>query len=175
MSERSVVDGRPAGRPVVEMLRPNLDVLLETKLQAPRVRREWVQRPGLVRVLDDLESKLILVDAPAGYGKTTLLAQWGYEAAASRPFAWISLDRGDDDPARLWQHVICSLQRAFPDLRAGQILRPLQRQVPGTIAKSSGSDRGWPRSMRLSLRYKSSRMINCAPKPTTSVSEYKIA
>jgi LuxR family transcriptional regulator, maltose regulon positive regulatory protein len=105
-------------------------VLLETKLQAPRVRQEWVPRPGLIRALDDCESKLILVDAPAGYGKTTLLAQWGDAAAASRPFAWVSLDRGDDDPARLWQHVICSLQRALPSLRAGEILRPLQRQVP---------------------------------------------
>ena len=130
MSEHSVVDGRPPGRPVVEIVRSNLDVLLETKLQAPRVRREWVPRPGLVRALDDLESKLILVDAPAGYGKTTLLAQWGDAAAASRPFAWISLDRGDDDPARLWQHVISSLERVFPDLRAGEILRPLHRQVP---------------------------------------------
>ena len=130
MSEHSVVDGRSPGRPVVEIVRPSLDVLLETKLQAPRVRREWVQRPGLVRALDEVESKLILVDAPAGYGKTTLLAQWGSAAAASRPFAWISLDRGDDDPARLWQHVVCSLQRAFPDLRAAEILRPLQRQVP---------------------------------------------
>jgi LuxR family transcriptional regulator, maltose regulon positive regulatory protein len=130
MSEHSVVDGRPPGRPVVQLVRPDLDVLLETKLQAPRVRKEWVPRPGLVRVLDSCESKLILVDAPAGYGKTTVLAQWGDEAAASRPFAWISLDRGDDDPARLWQHVICSLQRVLPGLRGGEILRPLQRQVP---------------------------------------------
>jgi LuxR family maltose regulon positive regulatory protein len=130
MSEHSVVDGRPPGRPVVEIVRPSLGVLLETKLQAPRVRREWVQRPGLVAALDDCESKLVLVDAPAGYGKTTLLAQWGQVAAASRPFAWISLDRGDDDPARLWQHVVCSLQRAVPHLRAAEILRPLQRQVP---------------------------------------------
>jgi hypothetical protein len=129
-SEHSVVDGRTPGRPVVEIVRANLGVLLETKLQAPRVRREWVDRPALVRALDDCESRLILVDAPAGYGKTTLLAQWGYAAAASRPFAWISLDRGDDDPARLWQHVVGSLQRAFPSLRAAEILRPLQRQVP---------------------------------------------
>ena len=130
MSECAAVDGRPHGLPVVELLRPNPDVLLETKLQAPRVRKEWVQRPGLVRDLDHCESKLILVDAPAGYGKTTLLAQWEYEAAGSRPFAWISLDRGDDDPARLWQHVICSLQRVFPGLRAAEILRPLHRQAP---------------------------------------------
>lgn len=130
MSEHSVVDGRSPGRPVVELVRPSLDVLLETKLQTPRVRREWVRRPGLVRALDDCESRLILVDAPAGYGKTTLLAQWGNAAAASRPFAWVSLDRGDDDPARLWQHVVGSLRRAFPHLRAAEILRPLQRQAP---------------------------------------------
>jgi LuxR family maltose regulon positive regulatory protein len=130
MSNHSVVDGRLQGLPVAEVLRPNPDVLLETKLRPPRVRPEWVQRPGLVRALDDLESKLILVDAPAGYGKTTLLAQWDRAASASRPFAWISLDRGDNDPVRLWQHVICSVQRVYPDLRAAEILRPLHRPVP---------------------------------------------
>lgn len=47
-----------------------------------------VDRPQLVRHLDEATAKLILVDAPAGYGKTTLLAQWRHEAAEGRPFAW---------------------------------------------------------------------------------------
>ena len=44
-------------------------------------------------------ARLILVDAPAGFGKTTLVAQWRASTAERRPFAWISLDRGDNDPA----------------------------------------------------------------------------
>jgi len=94
----------------VEIVRPHLDVLLQTKLQAPRVRREWVPRPGLVRALDDLESKLILVDAPAGYGKTTLLAQWGY-AAAALPAVRVDLTRSRgrrSRPALAARHLLAA-------------------------------------------------------------------
>jgi LuxR family maltose regulon positive regulatory protein len=105
-------------------------VLLETKLHAPHVRTEWVKRPGLMHVLDGTEARLVLVSAPAGYGKTTLLAQWRCEAGASRPFAWVSLDSGDNDPVRLWRHVVAALRRACPNLDAEGILRPLHRSVP---------------------------------------------
>ncbi len=44
--------------------------------------------------------------------------------------AWISLDPGDNDPARLWQHLITSVQHVYPDLGADPILRSLHRQVP---------------------------------------------
>ena len=51
--------------------------LLRTKLHKPQVRPDWVRRPRLVERLNQgLDRKLTLVSAPAGYGKTTLLAQW---------------------------------------------------------------------------------------------------
>ena len=51
-------------------------VLLETKLHPPRIREEWVKRTELVQYLVGSTAKLILVDAPAGFGKSTLVAQW---------------------------------------------------------------------------------------------------
>ena len=70
------------------------------------------------------------MEAPAGFGKTTLVAQWRSAPVERRAFAWLSLDRGDDDPARLWWHVVCSLQRACPDLDAEDMLDELRAQVP---------------------------------------------
>lgn len=113
---------------------PTADVLIETKLHAPPARHDWVERPALAHDLDSGGIKLVLVDAPAGYGKTTLLAQWCSGARASRPFAWISLDPGDDDPVRLWRHVVSALQRACPALGVDEILHLLHRQMPDIYA-----------------------------------------
>ncbi len=111
--------------------------IVETKLHLPVIRPEWVDRPALVRYLDQSQARLILVDAPAGYGKTTLLAQWGASAAASgRPFGWVSLDRGDNDPQRLWVHIVSALQRACPVLTEENLVRPLRVQsadIEGTL------------------------------------------
>ena len=104
--------------------------ILETKLHAPPLRPGWVHRPQLVRRLDESAARLILADAPAGYGKTILLAQWRQEAAPARPFAWVSLDPGDNDPQRLWWHVARSLERACPELRGADLTGPLRGQVP---------------------------------------------
>jgi len=106
-------------------------VLLETKLHAPGKRDEWVERSELIqRLAASRSARLILVDAPAGFGKTTLVAEWRASPDESRPFAWISLDRADNDPARLWWHVVSALQRACPDLDAGDTLRALGVQAP---------------------------------------------
>lgn len=104
--------------------------ILETKLHAPLLRREWVRRSHLVRRLDESAARLILADAPAGYGKTILLAQWRQEAAPARSFAWVSLDPGDNDPQRLWWHVARSLERACPELRGADLIGPLRGQWP---------------------------------------------
>jgi LuxR family transcriptional regulator, maltose regulon positive regulatory protein len=104
--------------------------ILETKLHAPPLRREWVARSHLVRRLDESAARLILVDAPAGYGKTILLAQWRQAATPSRPFAWVSVDPGDNDPQRLWWHVASSLERACPELPAAGLMAPLRGRVP---------------------------------------------
>ena len=89
--------------------------LLETKLYVPRSRRGLVPRPRLSKRLDrGIASKLMLVSAPAGFGKTTLLTEWlaaGPAAPADeRLVAWLSLDRGDNDPASFWTYVIAALR-----------------------------------------------------------------
>jgi LuxR family maltose regulon positive regulatory protein len=110
--------------------RVGLDVPIETKLHAPRARPEWMERSGLVAQLAGTTAGLILVDAPAGFGKTILVAQWRASLADSRPFAWVSLDSGDDDPGRLWWYVVTALQRACPQIGGEAILAELRVQSP---------------------------------------------
>ena len=101
------------------------DVLLATKLHVPGPRPGLVPRPRLAERLDEgLAHGLMLVCAPAGYGKTVLLADWARRG--QRPVAWLSLDAGDNDPARFWRHGVTALDRARPGLagRAGALLGP---------------------------------------------------
>jgi hypothetical protein len=89
--------------------------LLETKFYVPRPRHGLVPRPRLSERLDrGTASKLMLVSAPAGFGKTTLLTEWlaaGPAAPADeRLAAWLSLDRGDNDSASFWAYVIAALR-----------------------------------------------------------------
>jgi LuxR family transcriptional regulator, maltose regulon positive regulatory protein len=89
-----------------------LDLLLETKLHPPPVRRKWLSRPRLVGELDRAtERPVTLVAAPAGYGKTTVVAQW-LDKRTDRSVAWVGLDAADNDPVRLWVHVATALARA---------------------------------------------------------------
>ncbi len=116
--------------------RVNLDAALETKFQAPATRTEWVERGELVRSLAGITARLVLVGAPAGSGKTTLVAQWRSSPAEHRQFAWISLDPGDNEPARLCRHVVRALAGACPELDTDGILRALRAEVPdlaGTV------------------------------------------
>ena len=94
-----------------------------------------MERPELVEVLANAQAKLLLVDAPAGYGKTTLVAQWRGSAIEGRPFAWVSLDPDDNDPVRLWTYVTHALQRACPELGAQPLLDALRAKpdISGAI------------------------------------------
>lgn len=105
-------------------------VPLEPKLHPPPLRREWVERRELIRHLDMSAARLVLIDAPAGYGKTTLLAQWCSLAASDRSFAWISLDADDNDPITLWRLVIHAVNRACPTPGFESLLRSAQGQFP---------------------------------------------
>ena len=101
------------------------DVLLATKLHVPGPRPGFVPRPRLADRLDEgLGRGLVLVCAPAGYGKTVLLADWARRG--QRPVAWLSLDAGDNDPARFWRHAVAALDRARPGIgeRVGPLLGP---------------------------------------------------
>jgi ATP/maltotriose-dependent transcriptional regulator MalT len=107
----------PAARPS-EVAASERDVLLATKLHIPAPRPEFVPRPRLARRLDEgLGRGLLLVCAPAGYGKTVLLADW--TQSSQHPPAWLSLDEGDNDPARFWRHVVAALDRACPGIGEG--------------------------------------------------------
>ena len=116
--------------------RPALAVPIETKLHPPVARVEWLPRHELVSQLTASPAKLVLVEAPAGFGKTTLIAQWWSSPSERRSFAWLSLDRGDDDPGRLWWHIACALYRACPGMDGANVLRALRAQDPdidGTV------------------------------------------
>ena len=92
---------------------PERDALLATKLYIPGPRPGQVPRPRLAERLDEgLARGLVLVCAPAGYGKTVLLADW--TRRGRHPVAWLSLDAGDNDPARFWRHAVAALDRARP-------------------------------------------------------------
>jgi LuxR family maltose regulon positive regulatory protein len=108
--------------------------LLETKLHVPRLRRSLVVRPRLVeRLSRGAESKLTLISAPAGFGKTTVLAEWLAALPAGGPsVAWLSLDPDDNEPARFWSYVIAALQTMAPELGAAA-LALLQAQRPPPI------------------------------------------
>ena len=98
------------------------DVLLATKLHVPRPRPDLVPRPRLAERLDEgLARGLMLVCAPAGYGKTVLLADWARRGQL--PVAWLSLDVGDNDPARFWRHGVAALDQARPGI--AERVRPL--------------------------------------------------
>jgi LuxR family maltose regulon positive regulatory protein len=89
--------------------------LLATKLFVPPAQPGFVGRPRLLEGLDaGLGRGLLLVCAPAGFGKTALLADWARQGR--RPVAWLSLDGGDNDPARFWRHVVAALDRVRPGI-----------------------------------------------------------
>ena len=101
------------------------DVLLATKLHVPRPRPDLVPRPRLAERFDEeLARGLMLVCAPAGFGKTVLLADWARRG--QQPVAWLSLDVGDNDPARFWRHGVAALDQARPGIagRVGLLLGP---------------------------------------------------
>jgi LuxR family maltose regulon positive regulatory protein len=107
------------------------DVLLATKLHVPRRRPGFVPRPRLVgRLEEGLARGLVLICAPAGSGKTVLLADWARHGG--RPVAWLSLDVSDNDPARFWRHVVAALGQARPGIGelAGPVLGPLEASSP---------------------------------------------
>ncbi len=88
--------------------------LLGTKLYVPRLRRGSVGRPRLMSRMDaGADARLTLISAPAGFGKTTLLAAWLQQAAtADRSVAWLSLDAADNEPTSFWSYVATALERA---------------------------------------------------------------
>ena len=117
--------------------------LIAAKLLAPPPRAGLVARPALLAQLDACrESALTILSAPAGYGKTTLLAAWLAERAGPQPsalspqpftVAWLALDADDAEPARFWAYVLAALRRALPGL-PGDLAAPLRAPQPNLSA-----------------------------------------
>ncbi|MFB9275523.1 LuxR C-terminal-related transcriptional regulator [Cohnella cellulosilytica] len=83
------------------------------KLTIPVAASRTLNRQRLIeRIHESLKERVLLLFAPAGFGKTTLLQQWA-ACSGTRP-AWFSLDPGDNDPARFWQDVIRAIDRIHP-------------------------------------------------------------
>ena len=97
--------------------------VLSTKLYIPPIQPSLVRRPRLIQVLENgyqAGKRVTLISAPAGFGKTTLLREWIKTTEPEKPFGWISLDDGDNDPVRFLVYLISAIQKVHP--RIGQTI-----------------------------------------------------
>ena len=104
---------------------PEGDVLLATKLHMPAPQPGLVPRPRLAEQLDEGLARGWSWSAPRrGYGKTVALADWARRG--KHPAGWLSLDAGDNDPARFWRHTVAALDQARPGIgdRVAPLLGP---------------------------------------------------
>lgn len=118
----------------------SIDHYIAAKLHIPSpANAERIERSALVqKLVDSAGAPLVLVSAPAGYGKSTLLAQWyshrrymsGTERARKRPFAAVTLDSGDNDPTTFWSGVVRSVLRACPDVDGHRLEQYLTGRKP---------------------------------------------
>ncbi len=107
------------------------NVLLSTKLHVPSPPPGFVPRPRLAQALGEgLARGRVLVCAPAGSGKTALLAGWA--RGSGRLVAWLGLDAGDGDPARFWRYAVAALDRVRPGL-AGRVGPPPPGSPEGLV------------------------------------------
>ncbi len=124
-------------------------VPLGTKLNPPTGARRRVTRRALVkRLVSDEPRRLTLVSAPAGWGKTTLLAEWAADSREQRPFAWLTLDRGDNDAVRFWGYAIEALRTLEPTVGSASLAalgvsgtNPIEVVLPPLINELAALDR----------------------------------
>ena len=108
--------------------------LLATKLRIPPPPQHVVSRGRLVDALEEdiPRFKLILLSAPAGYGKTTLLAQWAH--ASQFPIAWLSIGSEDNDVARFLRYLLAGWEESQPSVRESPLGLLLSGMSPDTEA-----------------------------------------
>ena len=91
--------------------------LLLTKLDVPPPRAHTLPRERLLARMPQAQgARLVLVSAPAGFGKTTFLSTWCHALAAQRgtAVAWLALEEGDNDPARFLSYLLAAVGRGEP-------------------------------------------------------------
>ena len=110
--------------------------MIATKLYVPALRRGLVARPRLrARLRDAAESRLTLVSAPAGFGKTTTVADWLRDApAGTGAVAWLSLDVSDHDAPSFWAGVVTALRGAVPGIGQGALELLASSSAPTDLA-----------------------------------------
>ena len=113
-----------------------LEAVVTTKLRPPPGRAGPVARPRLMARLEPAPGRRVtLLSAPAGFGKTTVLAEWlarrspAGPAGAGPAVAWVTLDAGDDDPARFVTYLVAALRSAVPGSASG-VLAALRSPHP---------------------------------------------
>ena len=103
--------------------------LLSTKLSIPPLRSRLIARPRLIQKLNQgFECGFVLVSAPAGYGKTTLLTAWLDQVDFTA--AWLSLDEGDNDPARFLAYLAAALRTINPSIGKNMEIPPQASPLP---------------------------------------------
>ena len=129
------VDSRDVAAPAPELSQLRLDA----KFSVPQPRLGIVSHSDLIETARSSDCRLVAVTAPAGYGKSTFLAEWA--ATEDRPVAWVSLDHFDDDPATLLTSLAsayCQAGLGSPDLvldMGGQGVSVLGRAAPRLAAE----------------------------------------
>ncbi len=119
VSTRNTIQASPLSTPVP---------LLKTKLYIPSARSRRVKRDRLVGRMEECAAQaLTLISAPAGYGKTTLLAEWA--TITDLPVAWVSLDAADNDPSRFFAYIGEAVNSVHPGA-ADQALEMLHSSMP---------------------------------------------
>ena len=109
----------------VDSARPVLTV----KQLIPPVRDGAVPRERLAALLDTAETRLTVIVAPAGWGKTSLLSAWAHQQQAQQRVAWVSLDANDDEPRRFWRYLLTALNDASDDI-GNAALEALSAEIP---------------------------------------------
>ena len=113
--------------------------LIAAKLHRPPVRPGAIRRSSLIeRLAQETSGPIVSVVAPAGYGKTTLLAQWAERNGQA--FAWVSVDEHDNDPKVLLSYVAAALDAVQPvGERVFDALASPASSVPGSVVPRLGS------------------------------------
>jgi LuxR family maltose regulon positive regulatory protein len=107
--------------------------VLSTKLYIPPIHSNLVRRPNLVQVLENgyqTGRRVTLVSAPAGFGKTTIIREWITAAELGKPFGWLSLDDGDNDPVRFMIYLVSAIQKVNAEIGQTVLASLNSSQIP---------------------------------------------